>query len=66
MKRQHVPVRHIDRLNKLDRKLSVEAYRYEDIDPDVFRMVQDASRILSNAIMCINRTDSERVEYMSR
>ena len=61
--RRHTPARYLDRLNKLERKLRIEAYRYEDVDPEVFDMIQSACGILSDAIMCVNRNDNERVAY---
>lgn len=64
--RPHTPVKYLDRLNTMERKLWAESFRYEDIDPEVFQMIRSACQILSNAMMCVNRNDDERKQYLDR
>lgn len=61
--RPHTPVKYLDRLLRLTEKVHGEAYRYEDVDPEVFHKIKSAVAILYDAVGDINHNDDERGEF---
>lgn len=66
VKRKHIPVRYLDRLNRLCNQLRILAYVIEDYDDEAFPLMQELDERLGSVLMMLNREGPEREVNMRR
>lgn len=58
------PVRYLDRLNTLERKLLVLRVSIEPTDPEVAQILAGIEQRLGDVLMAVNRTGAQRERYL--
>lgn len=62
----HVPVKYLDKLNRLAGQLRILRYQIEDRDPNIGVLLEDIERRLDAIVMMVNRTGEEREKYLAQ